>query len=431
MNLPHYAPEFQIFINDSPVPASLRASITSVTNQSGLNGSDRVEMALVNENFRWLDHPLLSMGNTLALSLGYVANPLAQVFVGEIVGQNPSFPGGSIPTLTVVAQDRLQRLQKGNKVRWFAIPAPPLGHLPLPDAAIAGIIGLENFLIPVFEPVGATLSVLIGGAEIVASLDDPIKMQKNIRKQAGESDFDFLEKIAVENGWDMFIDHSGPAGGYTIRFLSSLDSLSPDLTLKYGESLLDFNPRISSVGQIAGVSVKIWRPEIKMEFTVTVGWNWDSQSLDLSIVPGFGLPGVAEGTPEELSAAAKNAGSDAVAGAEAPGQANVAFTLVEEPVTALDAPRIILSKLIPRLNQRLTGSGSTVGDPRIRPGGVLRLEGLGEQFGGLYRVTSATHTIDSGGYRTNFEVRKEIWFGSIPPAEQGAIPVSLQGQGIG
>jgi len=62
---------------------------------------------------------------------------------------------------------------------------------------------------------------------------------------------------------------------------------------------------------------------------------------------------------------------------------------------------------------------------------VLQLEGVGEQFGGLYRVTSATHTIDSSGYRTNFEVRKEIWFSSIDPLAQGAIPVSFMGQRIG
>ena len=64
-----------------------------------------------------------------------------------------------------------------------------------------------------------------------------------------------------------------------------------------------------------------------------------------------------------------------------------------------------------------------MGDPRIRAGTVLRLEGLGEEFGGLYRVTQATHTLDSGGYRTSFDVRKEIWFGSIPKREQGAWPV--------
>jgi hypothetical protein len=39
---------------------------------------------------------------------------------------------------------------------------------------------------------------------------------------------------------------------------------------------------------------------------------------------------------------------------------------------------------------------------------VIRLDGLGPDFSGDYRVTSATHSIDAGGYRTSFQVRKEI-----------------------
>ena len=98
---------------------------------------------------------------------------------------------------------------------------------------------------------------------------------------------------------------------------------------------------------------------------------------------------------------------------------------IDEPVTPSSAPRRILAELIPRLNERLTGAGSTVGDPRIRPGTVLKLEGLGVQFSGLYRVTSVTHSLDGGGYRTSFQVRKDVWFGSIPLPAQGAVPVRV------
>ena len=33
---------------------------------------------------------------------------------------------------------------------------------------------------------------------------------------------------------------------------------------------------------------------------------------------------------------------------------------------------------------------------------------MGPDFSGDYRVTGATHTIDGSGYRTSFEVRREI-----------------------
>jgi hypothetical protein len=275
-------------------------------------------------------------------------------------------------------------------------------------AALAGLAGALIVPVQTFFPdlgvqylIRSFIAVLLGGIQVAIALDDPDKSQRVIRKQAGESDFDFLAHIARENGWEMLVDHEGPLGGLQLRFFSPADHLSPDASLKWGRDLIEFTPRITTVGQIAGISIPLWIPSIKTEFTVSVGWDWDRQSLDLSISPGFGMP-TAQGSADDSQ-----------------------FTLVDRPVTLADAPRTILGELLPRLNRRLTGSGSTVGDGRIRAGGVLRLEGLGERFGGLYRATSVTHSLDTGGWRTSFEARKEIWFGSIPLPEQGAIPLRV------
>jgi hypothetical protein len=403
-----YVPEFRVTINDAPIPAALRASISSVSYDTGLEGADRVEITLVNENLRWLDNPLFRLDNALTLALGYAPDPLERVFVGEIVGQNATFPGGGIPTLTIVAQDRMHRLQRGTKVRWFAVPTPFSSKVSLRDLAIAGIVSLENTLIPLVEPIGAALAVLVGTIELFL-----VEGQKLIRKQIGESDYTFLSRIAAENGWELTIDHDGLLGGHKLRFMSPLDHLAPDVTLTYGRSLIDFTPRLSDVGQFAGVTVRLWQPDRKMEFTITASWDYDRNSLDVSVSPGFG------GRAQELQETKDRYGNPTI------------ITLVDEPVTLASAGRVILSKLIPSLNNRLTGSGNTLGDPRIKAGSVLRLEGLGEQFGGLYRVTAAQHTIDSGGYHTSFEVRKEVWFGSIPLVEQGAVQARVPGQRIG
>jgi len=400
-----FTPDFRVSINDTPVPTDLRASISSVSYQTGLEGVDRVEMSLANGDLRWLDNPLFALQNKLTLLMGYAPDPLDQMFVGEVVGQEASFPSGGMPTLTVVAQDRRTDMQNGNKARWFAIPIPTLGNFPIPDLAVAGLVSAENTLVPVFDPIGATLSVLLGGADILVTLNDPNAGQKLIRHQNGESDFDFLKRVSRENGWEMLIDQLGPMGGYQLHFFSPEDHLTPDVTLKYGQSLAEFRPRISNVGQIAGVAVSIWQPDIKMDFTISASWDWDRQQLDLSISPGFGLPGssaTASATPSSTTST------------------NPTITLVEEPATLATAARVILAKLIPQLNRRLTGSGSTIGNTSIRAGTVLQIEGVGQSLGGLYRVTSAVHSLDSNGYHTNFEVRKEIWFGSIPAPAQGA-----------
>jgi Bacteriophage probable baseplate hub protein len=78
------------------------------------------------------------------------------------------------------------------------------------------------------------------------------------------------------------------------------------------------------------------------------------------------------------------------------------------PADIMHAALVITRLLRKKINNRLTGSGTAVGDPRIRAGAVLRLDGLGPSFSGVYRVTSAIHTIDSGGYRTDFKVRREL-----------------------
>lgn len=392
--LPWYAPAFAVEINGSPVPAALRASITSVTFQDGLNGSDRVELQIVNEGLRWLDHPLLALNNTLSLRMGYAPDPLKQVFSGEILAHDASFPSSGTPTLTVVAQDFLQRTTIGTKKRWFGYTVNK-EDFPISDKSVIERVSGENNLIPMVGLVGGALSAILGGIELAAA-DDKVARQKLIRKQADESDFNLLKRLANENGWDMFIDHSDPLGGRKIRFQSPLDRLFPEVTLAYGRSLIDFTPRISNIGLVAAVTVNVWIKQIKTSLSITLGWDWDRMALTLDVNTGGGST-----------------------------KTSASIALIEEPLTLASAPRVLVSRLLPRLNERLAGSGTTIGDLRLAAGGVVKLEGLGMQFGGLYRITGAKHTIDGSGFRTSFDVRKEIWFGSIPLPEQGAVPVRM------
>ncbi|MES2823574.1 MAG: hypothetical protein V4732_08230 [Pseudomonadota bacterium] len=405
-----YVPEFQLSILDQVIPAALRASITSVSYQTGLEGADRVEISIANENLRWLDSPLLKLDNTLVLSMGYAPDSLRQQFVGEIVAISPTFPASGSPMMSIVAQDLRHRMQRGKNVRWFAISAECLGNFPIPDVAIAEMVSAENGLVPILDPIGAALSVLIFGVEAAVSFKkgDPDAQQKMIRRQSTESDYDFLRRLSVENGWEMVMDHQGPLGGRRLHFLSLIDSaIKPPIALKYGQSLIDFTPRISNVGQVTSVTVSFWVSSIDMEFTVSAGWDWDRNALTLDIVPGFGAAAhsmKSMNKPESL--------------------------VLTDSVNSKTAPRELISKLLSKLNNRLTASGRCVGDPNIQAGGVMKIEGVGQQFGGLYRITSATHSIDSSGYQTSFELRKEVWFGSIPLLEQGAVTLQPVGQNI-
>lgn len=396
MDRARFAPEFDLLLDGQPIPAELRASILSVRCQTGYEGVDEVEIAIANEKLRWLDCPLFALDLPLTLKLGYAPDPLVQVFDGEVVAHGAAFASGGMPTMTVTAHDRRHHMAEGKKVRWFAIPLPCPGNLPLPDIATAGIVALENLMIPLFDPVGAALAVLLGGVDMAVAVTDPGSAQKVIRKQDNQSDYDFLNRIAAENGWDILVEHDGPVGGHALRFTSSPDHLGADFTFAWGRSLIDFTPRISRVGQLLTVGGFVWIPAIKMTFTATLGFDWDRKSFSLAIYPGAVPVGMKPGD-----------------------------YMIEEPLTLASLPRKLVSELIPRLNRRLTASGTVLGEPGLRAGGVMRIEGAGEEFGGLYRATSVTHTIDGGGFRTTFGARKEIWFGSIPPSDQGATHVRV------
>jgi uncharacterized protein len=396
-----YAPGFTILLNGQPMPAAMRAGITSLRYEDGLEGADRVELTLSNPGLQWLDHLLLQLDTSFALRIGYAPDPFEQVFVGEITGVTPSFPSGGVPTLTVVAHDFLQRLTTGSKDREYAISLPCIGKFPLPDRDIAETVGFTNQLIPAVDQPGAAMSFL---SLLILYAIDPLEAKSSIRIQQGQSDFDFLSGLAKENGWEMFIDHTQQPQGYRLRFQFLQQDSPPSVTLQWGKSLTEFTPRLTSVGQVAGIVTRIWVTAIKKEFVIALSWDFDQAAFDLQVSPGSG----------DLDAELGSRKAKGLLHVEAVGPATV--------------PRKLLGELLPRLNNRLTGSGSTIGDPDIKAGRVIDLQGLGGQFGGLYRVTSATHTIDGSGYRTSFEVRKEVWFGSIPLPKGVAGLVRVQGQ---
>src|SRR5215831_11316707 len=277
-----FAPAFSLALDGQPALADLRASVQSIQCKTGYEGLDEVEISLANEKLRWLDTELFAIGTGLTLSLGYAPEPLTQVFDGEVVARGASFPSGGAPTFSITAHDRRHKMADGNKLRWFAIPVPSWGNLPLPDAVTASIVSLESLLVPIFDPVGLALSVLLGGADAMVAATDPITSQKVVRKQPNVSDYQFLETIAAENGWDMLVDHAGVLGGHVLHFTSSLDRLTPDHTLRYGASLVEFSPRVSTVGQIASVSGFVWVAPIKTTFIVTLGFDLERQALTLS-----------------------------------------------------------------------------------------------------------------------------------------------------
>ena len=82
-----YAPEFRIRINGDQLPLGLRAAISSVTYQDGIEGADRVDVTVGNPNLRWLDHPVLAVDNGFSLSIGYAPAVPEEVFLSAFIAE--------------------------------------------------------------------------------------------------------------------------------------------------------------------------------------------------------------------------------------------------------------------------------------------------------------------------------------------------------
>jgi phage protein D len=387
---PRYVPDFRIQINDRDLPSALRSSITSVRHEEGQNAADRVEIGLANQNLRWLQQHIRGLGfrpfpsgvkvgplpgtsvapaglfdmdNKLTLAMGYAQDRLDPMFIGEITGVEASFPNGDMPSMTLVAHDYLHRLSQGSYSRGFG---------PLPDFIIASILGLENRLLPFIEP------IIVGASTAVAVVN--LIFNGTGRKQEGQSHLELLTKIAETYDAEFWVEGDIL---YVSRFMKEY---APRLTLTWGESLLEFTPKVTTVGQAFGVAMKFTLREIPLDFLVSVFYDFDRESVGISVLPGAAAPAARTGGP--------------------------VFTIVDRPIgTPADIMNSVLEithELRTKLNNRLTGKGSAIGDPQIRAGAVIRFEGLGPDWSGDYRVFSATNTIDSNGFRTSFEVRKEL-----------------------
>lgn len=189
--------------------------------------------------------------------------------------------------------------------------------------------------------------------------------------------------IAAKYGADFWVEGDVL---YVSRFIKDYE---PSVTLKWGESLSDFSPRISNVGQVVGVGYRFTLREIPLSFLVTVYWDFDRETLGVSVIPG----------------AAAKAGVEGMIGGKSLTRVDRA---IASPADVVSSALEIEHELRTRLNGRLTGSLTAVGDARIRAGVIVRLEGLGPDFSMDYRVASATQSFDGGGWTTTAEVYKEI-----------------------
>jgi phage protein D len=190
-------------------------------------------------------------------------------------------------------------------------------------------------------------------------------------QQNNETDWEFLGRLARRIGNEALV------AGRQLEFRTAGGPASPEkVTLRWGENLISFKPRITGVSQVEDVAVR--------------GWDAVSRRVIEATARPEGLMS-SIGVARDTIVSALNGGR---------------LTVADAPVASQQEADALARSLASRVaNSYLEADGICEGHPKVRAGCTVKIEGVGTRFGGEYTVSSTRHVFRGGrGYRTHFAI---------------------------
>jgi uncharacterized protein involved in type VI secretion and phage assembly len=301
---------------------------------------DMATIRMADPEGRHVADPPFFIGKRLEIRLGDIgASAPSPVFTGEIVTYEPEFTNAAA-TICVRAYDASHRMHRNRRSATFQ------------DMTVADIVKKV-----------AQENGLATGTIAQTSTVHPFL------QQSMETDLDFLARLAAGENCEVgvadgkvFLEQIGSAGG-------------PVPTLDWRKNVKSFKPRMSASQQHDVVKVSSYDPQTRKAIT-------------------------AEATsPGPISRAAQEARDN---GARAFGSSEL--LVADRVANSTEEARVIAQSTLDKLaGGSFEAEGVMEGDPRLKAGGKLKLEGFG-RFDGEHRVTSVTHVYGHGDYRTRFAI---------------------------
>ncbi|GAB4517687.1 MAG: hypothetical protein Kow0047_29370 [Anaerolineae bacterium] len=342
------APGFKILVDGGDLSTEALVDVLDVRVSDYVDGPSVFTITMNNwhsdqQEFKWVDDDQFRLGTEIEVRMGF-GDDMVSLIVGEVTALEPDFPDNEAPTLKVQGYDRLHRLRRGRKTRSF---------VDVKDSDIAAQIASDLGLLDQVDDSEVTYTYVL---------------------QDNQSDVDFLLERARRINFEVVVQ------GDTLYFRRVANDQSEVITLTYGMTLRSFYPRMTVVGQTNEVTVRGWDPMNKEAVVGTARVGDETSTM---------------GGNDLGASLAEQAFGEAVE------------TIVQDPVTSEgEAVKVARGRFNRIVNRFVTGEGLAVGDGHIRAGSVIKLEGLGERFSGLYYVTSSTHQVSQAGYTTRFTVSR-------------------------
>ncbi len=342
--------DFDVFVNGSPLSARYKSHITGITVEKHTRWPGMFEIRIASSHYgktetEWIDDTTsFSIGNEVEIHLGYV-DELESVLTGEITGLEPEFSSGMLPVLVVRGFDRGHRLQRNRKTRTFTQQK---------DSDIASAIAQE--------------------AGLTGDVTDSNVTHEYVC-QALQTDMEFLMDRARRINYEVIID------GKNLVFRPVPYDASEIVTLTLQDDLLQFYPRLSTVGQQTEIQVKSWNPKDKKEITGTA-----VTGSELSTMGG--------------SSSGAQTTSDAYGDA-------VSWISTMPAASQAQADQVAEALYNEAVLMLITGEGTCRGRTDLSAGKVIKIDGVGTRFSGNYYLTSVVHRYRAQrGFTTNITFRR-------------------------
>jgi len=387
-----YVPRFEIKIEGVGLPRDVLRDVVQVTYKDNIKEIDSFELTVNNwdaqaRTFKYIGsetEKVLKSGSPESLRyklfepcgkevevwMGYL-DSLKLMLKGHFTTMEPSFPSGGAPTLNVRGLNVLHKLRPHQYTYAWENERP---------SSIAK--NIATLLDPKTKKKRFPWPIVIS--------DGANNKEEKIHyvSQQNLYDIDFLLNLARQYGYVVFVREGNPKAPQPeerekhIYFGPSNDRVSGlrkvVYELKWGISLVDFKPTLTTANQIKSVTVNGWDRKAKkaIKQTVTV------DDTDIRKVNADLHRFLCEAREEHV---------------------------VDEPIfTKKQAHKRAEALLLDRLKEIVKASGTCVGLPDIRAGQLVRIEGVGSRLSGTYFVTDSMHTMNDSGYITKFNARREV-----------------------
>lgn len=382
-----YVPQFEIRIEGVGLPRDVLRDVSQVTYHDSLKEIDGFEITVNNWDSRTRQFKYVGFeteadltgsddraqrarlfdpcNKQVELRIGYLGD-LRTLVRGTFTTLEPNFPSGGAPTLAVRALNAVHKLRrKQNSQPW----------LNLRDSEIAKKIGSDRQRFP--------MPVVISDEALAKEIPLPYIAQTQ------QYDIDFLLLRAKRLGYVVTMREGDKNAREADKqeahlYFGPSDGRRPGATdpvykLRWGASLIEFKPTLTTANQVKSVTVKGWDRTKKAEITGRASLDEDALAINEDLHHLLN-----ECDPREE-------------------------IVVEKPVISeTDAKKLATAILKDRHKEMVKASVTCIGLPSLVAGTKVQIEGVGARFSGVYFVTGTTHSLSDSGYTTRFEARREV-----------------------